>query len=92
MRRISDEVRAFITTNFYIPDPASLDDRSSLLDQGVIDSTGVLEVIEFLENTFDIAVDDSEMLPDNLDSIARITAFVERKQSEAPVRVGAGAA
>lgn len=76
---IKAKVRAFVTTNFYVPDPAALADEASLLDQGIIDSTGVLEVISFLEDTFALSVEDAEMLPDNLDSIDRITAFVTRK-------------
>jgi len=77
---IKQQVRSFVTTNFYVPDPDSLSDETSLLDQGIIDSTGVLEVIGFLEETFGITVEDSEMLPDNLDSIERITGFVTRKK------------
>jgi acyl carrier protein len=78
---IKQQVRSFVTTNFYVPDPAQLADEASLLDQGIIDSTGVLEVISFLEDTFGITVEDGEMLPENLDSIERITAFVTRKKS-----------
>jgi acyl carrier protein len=78
---IRTQVREFITKNFYVANPASLTDEASLLDQGIIDSTGVLEVIGFLESTFGISVEDAEMLPDNLDGIERITAFVARKQS-----------
>ena len=74
-----DRFRTFITTNFYVPDPAFADD-ASLLDAGIVDSTGVLEVISFLETEFQITVADEEMLPDNLDSVARIVAFVERKK------------
>ena len=77
---IKEQVRTFITSNFYVSDPSSLDDSASLLDQGIIDSTGVLEVIFFIEETFDIKVEDSEMLPDNLDSIERIAKFVARKK------------
>ena len=77
---IKDKVRAFVTTNFYVPDPTVLADEASLLDQGIIDSTGVLEIISFLEDTFELTVEDSEMLPDNLDSIDRISAFVARKK------------
>ena len=77
---IKQQVRSFVTTNFYVPDPASLSDETSLLDQGIIDSTGVLEVIGFLEETFGITVEDSEMLPENLDSIERITGFITRKK------------
>lgn len=79
MTAVHDKIRDFITENFYLPDPASLVDADSLLDQGVIDSTGVLEVVGFLETEFGIAIADSELLPENLDSIDRITAFVARK-------------
>jgi len=74
------QVREFVTSNFYVADPKTLEDRTSLLDQGIIDSTGVLEVIMFIESTFGLTVEDSEMLPENLDSIERIAAFVARKQ------------
>lgn len=74
-----EQIRSFVTSNFYIPDAAALADDTSLLDQGVIDSTGVLEIIGFLEDRFQIALEDAEMVPDNLDSIDKICAFVERK-------------
>jgi acyl carrier protein len=77
---IKEQVRAFVTSNFYVADPTALKDEASLLDQGIIDSTGVLEVIFFIEETFGITVEDSEMLPDNLDSIERISNFVARKK------------
>jgi acyl carrier protein len=80
---ITEKVRAFVTTNFYVPDPASLTNDASLLDQGIIDSTGVLEVIGFLEETFGISVDDRDILPENLDSIERIAGFVARKKTAA---------
>ena len=75
-----EQIRAFVTSNFYVVDPAELADDASLLDRGIIDSTGVLEVILFIEDTFGIKVEDNEMLPDNLDSIERITNFVARKR------------
>lgn len=75
-----EQVRAFITSNFYVADPAALQDGTSLLDSGVVDSTGMLEVIFFIEETFGIKVDYSEMVPDNLDSIERIANFVTRKK------------
>ena len=52
---------------------------ASLLDQGIIDSTGVLELVTFLEDTYDIKVEDGELIPDNLDSINRLVRFLERK-------------
>ena len=75
------QIREFVTTNFYVADPKALEDSTSLLDQGIIDSTGVLEVIMFIESTFGVTVEDSEMLPENLDSIERIAAFVARKKA-----------
>ncbi len=77
---IKEQVRAFVTSNFYVAEPAELEDEASLLDRGIIDSTGVLEVIFFIEDTFNIKVEDNEMLPDNLDSIDRIANFIARKK------------
>ena len=77
---LQQQIRDFVTSNFYVADPKALEDRTSLLDHGIIDSTGVLEVIMFIESTFGVTVEDSEMLPENLDSIERIAAFVARKQ------------
>lgn len=76
---IKEQVRSFITSNFYVADPTALQDEASLLDRGIIDSTGVLEVIFFIEENFGITVEDSEMLPDNLDSIERIANFIASK-------------
>lgn len=76
-------VREFVTGNFFVQDAAGLTDSASLLDLGVVDSTGVLEIMGFLESTFGVAVEDDEIVPDNLDSIERIAAFVERKRAGA---------
>ena len=76
------QIRQFLGKNFYLPDPASLRDDTSLLDQGIIDSTGVLELVGFLEDTFGISVLDNETLAENLDSIDRIAAYVQRKQAQ----------
>jgi len=76
---IKQQIRVFITSNFYVADPSTLADDASLLDQGIIDSTGVLEIIMFLEDTFGFKVADSEMVPENLDSIVSIAAYVTRK-------------
>lgn len=76
---IQDQVRAFVTSNFYVAEPDTLQNADSLLDSGVIDSTGVLEIIAFIEETFGLAVADAEILPENLDSIDRIANFVVRK-------------
>ncbi|MCL2725051.1 MAG: acyl carrier protein [Polyangiaceae bacterium] len=83
-------IRAFIASNFYVPDAQALGDDTSLLDQGIVDSTGVLEVTAFLESEFGIKVADDEIVPENLDTIANIVAFVRCKTKE-PVAAGAAA-
>jgi acyl carrier protein len=79
---IKEQVRSFVRTNFYVPEAVTLSDDSSLLEQGIIDSTGVLELVTFIEATFGIAVDDAEMVPQNLDSLQSISAFVDRKKED----------
>ncbi|MGY4625597.1 acyl carrier protein [Bradyrhizobium sp. USDA 4486] len=76
---LKKQIRAFLTANFYISDVAALKDDASLLDQGIIDSTGVLEVVGFIETTFGIAVDDSEILPENLDTIQGMAHYIDGK-------------
>jgi acyl carrier protein len=77
---IERDVRDFLTQNFPLADEGSaLGGEDSLIEAGVIDSTGVLELIEYLESNYDIQISDDEVLPDNLDSIARISRFVTTK-------------
>ncbi|MBI3053434.1 MAG: acyl carrier protein [Betaproteobacteria bacterium] len=77
---IEQKVRQFITDNFlFREDRASLTDSESLLEAGVIDSTGVLELVAFLETEFGLAFGDAEMVPENLDSISRIVSYVQGK-------------
>ena len=73
-------IRQFIFDNFLF-DAAEEDlgNDDSFLEQGVIDSTGVLELVEWLEDTFDIAVDDEELIPENLDSVNQLAAFIAKK-------------
>ena len=80
MADVKEKVRQFIISNFYVADPAALNDDASLLDAGIVDSTGVLEVITFIESEFGITVDDAEMVPENLDAVNHITAFVQKKK------------
>lgn len=75
-------IRRYILENLmFSDDPSTLADGASLLDQGVIDSTGVLEVALFLETEFDIEVKASELLPDNFDSVDNMVRFVVRMQA-----------
>jgi acyl carrier protein len=77
---ISATVRRFIGENFMFREELeALPDNASLLDAGIIDSTGVLELVCFLESTFGIEIADEEMLPENLDSVVAISSYVKRK-------------
>lgn len=76
---IRDQVRQFITTNFYVPDPQALGDETSFLDTGIIDSTGVLELVSFLQEQFGVVLEDGEIVPENLDTVANIVGLIQRK-------------
>jgi acyl carrier protein len=80
MSSIRDSVHAFLLKNFYVGNEG-LTDGESLLDRGIVDSTGILEVIAYLEETFGIRVEDSEILPEHLDSVGAIVRFVEKKKA-----------
>ncbi|MBV6422448.1 MAG: hypothetical protein NAOJABEB_00229 [Steroidobacteraceae bacterium] len=77
-----EQVRQYILENFlFSTDTSLLGMDDSFLGRGLIDSTGMLEVLLFLEETFGIKVADNEMVPENLDSVNRIAAFVARKKA-----------
>jgi acyl carrier protein len=74
------EVRGFIVERFLFGQGAdSLSNDASFLETGIVDSTGVLEIVMFIEQRFGIKVNDDELVPDNLDSIEKVGAFVRRK-------------
>ena len=72
-------MRGFIVENFLFGQGAALQDNTSFLEQGIIDSTGVLELVAFLEQTFSIKVSDDELVPRNLDSIDLICSYLAGK-------------
>lgn len=75
-------LRTFILENYlFTDDESALNNNDSFLNKGIIDSTGILEVIFFIEENFGIKVADEEMVPENLDSITNLTAFIARKKS-----------
>lgn len=74
-----DAVREFIAENFLFRADAEVTNSQSLLETGVIDSTGVLELIAFLEQTYGITVADEEIVPENLDSIDNMTRYLASK-------------
>ena len=84
----SQDVRNFISSEYLFGDDSRMPaDTDSLLETGVLDSTGVLELIEFLEEKYQISVEDTETVPENLGSIAGLTRYVSAKTGR-----GAGAA
>ena len=78
-------IRNFIIENFLFGDDNGLSDKDSFLENGIIDSTGVLELVQFLEETYDIAVEDEELVPENLDSIANVVKYLKRKRNGASI-------
>ncbi|NLD37659.1 MAG: acyl carrier protein [Desulfatiglans sp.] len=76
---MKNKIRSFIIENFLFGQDEGLKDDSSFLDGGIIDSTGILELVNFLEEEFSISVLDEELIPENLDSINNVVEYLERK-------------
>lgn len=77
---IEQQLREFIAANFLYGQPAVIGLDVSLLETGIVDSTGMLEMIAFLEETYGFSIEDHELVPENLDSIQNLVAFVQRKR------------
>ncbi|MCG2711632.1 MAG: acyl carrier protein [Candidatus Omnitrophica bacterium] len=77
---VKGKVKDFIVNNFLMgAGQEKIQDDTSFLEEGIIDSTGILELVEFIQDTFSIKVEDEELVPDNLDSINNIEKFVKSK-------------
>ena len=79
---IKDEIRQFITEKFLLNSGDDLDDDMSLLETNTVDSVGILEIVGFIENHFNLKVEDEELTAENLDSINKIVRFIEKKQGK----------
>ena len=77
----SNKIRAFVVDNFLFGDGSYLKDDTSFLEERIIDSTGILQIISYIEEEFDIKIDDEEIIPENLDSLSNIIIFLNRKLS-----------
>lgn len=77
------KIRAFVVENYLFGEGGKLGNNDSFMETGIIDSTGILELVRFLEATFGIKVADEELIPDNLDSINKIVAFLQAKLAPA---------
>ena len=77
---IEEKIRSFIQDNFLLGDKNKvIKEDESFLQGGIIDSTGVLELVNFIEETYKIKVEDEELIPENLDSIKNLIAYIKRK-------------
>lgn len=82
MSAVENKVRSFILENFmFSNDESALDSQESLLEKGVIDSTGVMELVAFLEDEYKFRINDDELVPENLDSVRNIVAFIVSKHT-----------
>ena len=75
------KVFEFIVENFLFGDQNAFNSNTSFLEENIIDSIGFMELVSFLEDTFEITINDDELIPENLDSITNITKFLEYKKN-----------
>ena len=81
MEEARGKIRKYILENFmFTDDEAALSNDDSFLEKGIIDSTGMLELIAFIGDGFQITIEDDELIPDNLDNVNRVAAFIQRKK------------
>ena len=83
MMEVRDKIRSYIVENFLFGDDKGLEDSTSFLESGIVDSTGILELISFLEESFTMKVHDDELVPENLDSITNLLKFISTKSENA---------
>lgn len=81
MNDLKEKIKEFIVENFLFGDGNGLEYDTSFLGEGIIDSTGILELVTFLEEKFAIAVEEDELIVENLDSINNVTAYLQTKIS-----------
>ena len=78
---IKQDIKTYILENYlFTDDDSQLSSSDSFLEKGILDSTGILEVIYFIEDEYGIKVEDEEMIPENLDSVESLVVFVQHKQ------------
>ena len=85
MDTLTQELRQFIVNNFLFGEESgrfAFSDDDSLQERGIVDSTGFLELVCHLQEHYALTIDDEELVPDNLDSIARVARFIDRKRRD----------
>ena len=81
---IENQIKQFILKNLYFADKNSLGDDDSFLETGVVDSTGVMELVAFVQTEFGVTVEAQEIVVDNFDSVSKVARFVRRKTAQLP--------
>jgi acyl carrier protein len=74
------DIRSFIVENFLFGEENGLNDDSSFIKEGIVDSTGIMQLVSFIQEQYLIAIEDEELTPENLDSIRKVSAFIEEKK------------
>jgi len=77
---IQEEIRGFIVDNFLFGEDGGLREDSSFLKEGIVDSTGIMQLVSFIQEQYLIAIEDEELTPENLDSIRKVSAFIQEKK------------
>ena len=77
---LQEDIRSFIVDTFLFGDAGGLNNDSSFIKEGIVDSTGILQLVAFIQEQYLVGVADEELIPENLDSVSKVAAFVEGKK------------
>ncbi|ACH38104.1 acyl carrier protein [Citrifermentans bemidjiense Bem] len=80
---LQEDIRSFIVDNFLFGDAGTLNNDSSFIKEGIVDSTGILQLVAFIQEQYRVVVEDEELIPENLDSVSKVAAFIENKMKMA---------
>jgi acyl carrier protein len=78
---ITDTIRRFLTERAWLTDSTEVSESDSLLEKGVLDSLAMIELVSFIEQTFQVRIHDEELMPENFDSLAAMEAFITSKRN-----------
>ncbi len=80
----SESIKEFVVENFLFGEGDKLEDNTDFFESSIIDSTGILELVCFVEETYDLSISDDEIVQENFSSVKNVSDFVSKKQSENP--------
>ena len=81
---LQEDIRGFIVDTFLFGEDGGLKEDSSFLEEGIVDSTGIMQLVSYLQEQYLITIEDEELIPDNLDSIRKVMTFIEVKRQGKP--------